>query len=114
MKFHFSYFKTFFWGPTSTFYPHKVPFLTAVSFSGFEKVKVKSIPQVLKTGCQDLLPNLTSSSAVFSKRFWGVGAVQAKGGTAAENALRAIQNEKGSLFRSGNLASNLLKNVFGT
>ena len=68
MKFHFSYFKTFFWGPTSTFYPHKVPFLTVVSFSGFEKVKVKSIPRVLKTGYPDLLPIVTSSSAVFEEK----------------------------------------------
>ena len=60
MKFHFSYFKTFFWGPTSTFYPHKVPFLTVVSFSGFEKAKVKSIPRVLKTGYPDLLPIVKS------------------------------------------------------
>ena len=96
MKFHFSYFKTFFWGPTSTFYPHKVPFLTVVSFSGFEQAKVKSIPRVLKTGCSDLLPIVTSSADCdvittfffkkksFQKDFGGGGAVQAKGGTAAE------------------------------
>ena len=81
MKFHFSYFKTFFWGPTSTFYPHKVPFQTDVSFSGFEKAKVKSIPRVLKTGCSDLLPIVTSSADcdVITKK-----KNQAKGGTAVE------------------------------
>jgi hypothetical protein len=43
------------------------PFLTVVSFSGFEKAKVKSIPRVLKTGYPDLLPIVTSS--FFQKDF---------------------------------------------
>jgi len=77
MKFHFSYFKNFFGGPTSTFYPHKVPFLTVVSFSGFGKAEVKSIPRVLKTGCPDRRPFLKKEKINKIK-------VQAKGGTAAE------------------------------
>ena len=49
MNFHFFYFKTFFWGPTGTFYPHKVLFLTVVSFSGFGQTEMKSFPRVLRT-----------------------------------------------------------------
>ena len=63
MKMHFSYFKTFFGGPTGIFYPHKVPFLTVVYFSGFGRAQVKSLSRVLKTGCPDLLPIGTSRSA---------------------------------------------------
>ena len=56
MNFHFFYFKTFFGGPTGTFYPHKVLFLTIVSFSGFGQTEMTGSQNsaVLRSGASDV------------------------------------------------------------